>query len=120
VTDILAPRPRGHSPAPDLGPWSSLPAISSPLAALGVSSMNQVSGIGRYSTTFQLPASWNAGADGALLSFTHGTGDMVVAVTINGHTIGTIDQVTSTADAGELEAEPPVGAPFTGPARVES
>jgi len=83
-----------------LGTWASLPATSAQLAALGVSSMSQVSGIGRYSTTFQLPASWNAGADGALLSFTHGNGDMVVAVTVNGHTIDTVDQATSTVDAG--------------------
>jgi hypothetical protein len=39
-------------------------------------------------------------ADGALLSFTHSNGDMVVAVTVNGHPIDTIDQVTSTVDAG--------------------
>lgn len=61
--------------------------------------MSQVSGIGRYSNTFQLPASWT-GADGALLSLTHGNGDMVVAVTVNGHTVNTIDQVTNTVDVG--------------------
>jgi hypothetical protein len=86
-------------PANALGSWSSLPATSSQLAALGVASMAQVSGIGYYHTTFRLPADWQPGVDGAYLQFAHGA-DMVVAVTVNGHPVGQINQITDAVDAG--------------------
>lgn len=60
--------------------------------------MSQVSGIGEYSDTFQLPSTWTS-QDGADLRFAHGS-DMITAVTINGHTVGPVDQVTDTVDAG--------------------
>jgi hypothetical protein len=87
-------------PGNALGLWSGLPATSEQLAALGVTGMNQVSGIGRYKNTIELPASWRKHADGGYLVFGHGNGDMVVAVTINGIRIETINQVTRSVDIG--------------------
>lgn len=87
-------------PANALGFWGELPATSSQLNELGVKSMAQVSGIGYYRNTFHLPSSWNSNADGAYLVFGHGNGDMVVAVTVNGEKIGTINQVTDRVDVG--------------------
>jgi hypothetical protein len=77
-----------------------LPATSAQLSTLGATSMSQVSGVGYYANTFQLPADWTAGTDGAFLQFAHGNGDMVVAVTVNGHQIGQVNQVTNTVDIG--------------------
>lgn len=82
-----------------LGSWSNLPATSAQLAALGVTSMSQISGTGDYSDTFQLPTSWNA-EDGAELTFAHGQ-DMITSVTVNGHTISAVNQVTDTVDVGQ-------------------
>jgi hypothetical protein len=87
-------------PANALGAWSSLPATSAQLTALGVTSMSQVSGTGNYSNTFQLPATWKPGADGALLQLAHGNGDMITAVTVNGHTTAPVSQITNTTDIG--------------------
>lgn len=87
-------------PANALGNWASLPATSAQLSALGATSMSQVSGVGYYTNTFQLPAAWTAGTDGALLQLAHGNGDMVVAVTVNGNEISQVNQVTNTVDIG--------------------
>lgn len=81
-----------------LGTWPGLPASASQLAALGVTGMTQVSGIGTYTTQFTLPQGWDP-ADGAYLQLAHGD-DMVVAVTVNGHPLDTIDPFTDRADAG--------------------
>lgn len=85
-------------PSNALGTWSNLPATSAQLSALGVSSMSQVSGRGYYTNTFSLPSSWNRN-DGAELSFAHGS-DMITAVTVNGHTISQVNQITDTVDVG--------------------
>jgi hypothetical protein len=82
-----------------LGTWQALPATASQLAALGVASMSQVSGIGTYATQFVLPATWTR-ADGAYLQLAHGGGDMVVAVSVNGQQLDTIDPFTDRLDVG--------------------
>ena len=83
-----------------LGSWSNLPATAEQLATLGVTSMSQVSGIGYYRNTFQIPRDWRRQADGADLVFGHGNGDEVVAVTVNGRRIDTINQITRLVDIG--------------------
>jgi len=87
-------------PANALGFWGELPTTSLQLNELGVKSMAQVSGIGYYRNTFQLPSNWSSNVDGAYLILGHGNGDMVVAVTVNGEKIGTINQVTDKVDVG--------------------
>jgi hypothetical protein len=87
-------------PANALGAWSSLPATSAQLSALGATSMSQVSGVGYYSNTLQLPSTWTPGSDGAYLQLAHGNGDMIVGVTVNGHDAGPVSQITSTVDIG--------------------
>jgi len=82
-----------------LGTWTDLPATAEQLARIGVEGMQQVSGIGYYRTSFELPADW-ADGDGAYLAFAHGNGDMVVAVTVNGQRLAAINQVTNRIDAG--------------------
>jgi hypothetical protein len=62
--------------------------------------MSQVSGVGTYSTSFTLPASWTS-ADGAYLQLAHNVlYDMVTGVTINGHELPPGNQFTDTADLG--------------------
>lgn len=78
--------------------WSALPATAAQLAALGVASMNQVSGIGTYTTTFTLPGSWTS-ADGAYLVLAHDT-DMITGVVINGTALPAVNQFTDTVDFG--------------------
>ena len=86
-------------PANALGSWTRLPATTSQLATLGAAGMSQVSGIGYYTNTFQLSSDWQKGVAGAYLQFAHGS-DMVVAVTVNGHEINDINQITNTVDIG--------------------
>lgn len=81
-----------------LGTWASLPASSSQLTALGVSSMSQVAGTGSYSRQFSLPSGWTPD-NGAYLQLAHGQ-DMVVAVSVNGHALPTIDQFSDQLDLG--------------------
>ncbi|MDQ7909031.1 glycosyl hydrolase [Phytohabitans sp. ZYX-F-186] len=87
-------------PANALGAWSALPATAEQLTALDVTGMGQVSGIGRYTNTFQLPRDWDKRTDGANLVLGHGNGDQITAVTVNGHRITTIDQITNAVDIG--------------------
>jgi hypothetical protein len=68
------------------------------IAFLGVSSMSQVAGTGSYSRQFSLPSGWTPD-NGAYLQLTHGQ-DMVVAVTVNGHALPTIDQFSDQLDLG--------------------
>jgi len=82
-----------------LGAWSGLPATAEQLGAIGVESMQQVSGIGYYRNRFELPANWSSG-NGAYLALGHGNGDMVVAVTVNGERIGVVNQITDVVDLG--------------------
>ncbi|RMB84878.1 glycosyl hydrolase [Streptomyces shenzhenensis] len=83
-----------------LGDWTDLPATSAQLTRLGVDSMSEVSGIGRYSTTFTLPKTWRSNV-GALLELAHGD-DLVAEVRINGALIDDVDQFTDTIDVGGL------------------
>jgi len=80
-----------------LGTWSDLPATRAQLTQLGVEGMNKVSGIGYYTKTFELNRDWNEHI-GAYLKFDHNS-DMITAVTINGHRIGIVNQISDLADA---------------------
>lgn len=79
-----------------LGTWSDLPVTGNQLSTLGVQSMAQVSGIGYYTTSFDLPGTWTS-AMGASMQFEHQS-DMIAEVTLNGHLIDDIDQFTDTVD----------------------
>jgi len=81
-----------------LGQWDDLPVSPALLESLGVESMSKVSGIGRYSTTFELPADWD-GQTGAYLEMAHGS-DMIVEVAINGRTIDDVNQFRNSVDVG--------------------
>ncbi|GAA2026679.1 hypothetical protein GCM10009819_07380 [Agromyces tropicus] len=83
-----------------LGSWSDLPATAEQLASLGVDSMNDVSGIGRYEQTFTLPKGWS-GKVGAVLELTHAD-DMIAEVTVNGKTFDDVDHFTSTIELGTV------------------
>ncbi|MFT4082219.1 MAG: glycosyl hydrolase [Nocardioides sp.] len=83
-----------------LGSWNDLAATSAQLDTLGVDSMAEVSGIGTYSRSFTLPASWTS-ADGYRLRLDHGDGDDIASVTINGHVIDSVNQFTNTVDVGK-------------------
>ena len=74
------------------GTWDALPATEDQLAALGVDALAHVSGQGIYRTEFTLPE-----CDGAVL--TVDTGDcMVVAGTINGEHLPTLNQRSGVVD----------------------
>ena len=79
--------------------WNELPVTQEQLSDLGVASMADVSGIGRYTTTFTLPENWSA-QDGATLNFSVHENDMLVAVTVNGTTFDCIDTFATTLDLG--------------------
>jgi hypothetical protein len=87
-----------------LGNWTNLAATREQLKTLSVRSMGQVSGIGTYSTSFELPDAWvskQPGTEiGAYLKLTHGS-DMVTAVTINGKLIHNLNLLTDTIALGK-------------------
>lgn len=74
--------------------WSDIKATQDQLTKMGVSNMNEVSGKGYYTTTFN----WD-GTKGADLTFVY-QNDMVTAVTVNGIEIKTINNVTDTVAIG--------------------
>jgi hypothetical protein len=78
--------------------WNDLPVSKSQLDTLGVSYMDDVSGIGFYKTTFELPADWTD-TTGAYLQMGHHS-DMITEVTINGDSIVDINQFSNTVDIG--------------------
>jgi hypothetical protein len=80
-----------------LGTWSDLPATRGQLTSLGVEGMNEVSGIGYYTKTFELPEEWD-GNVGAYLKFDHNS-DMIAVVTINGHRLQAANQISDRVDA---------------------
>ena len=82
----------------DLVKWSDLPASKDQLTAIGVEGMNKVSGIGWYSTTFELSKEWSN--IGAYMKFEHNS-DMIVEVKINGNVINDIDQMNNITDVGK-------------------
>lgn len=86
----------------ELGNWSDLPATDAQLDALGVDSMANVSGIGYYTTRFELPADWNEGAS-AILELGYSQ-DEVTQITINGQTLDRINVIADNVDlTGRLQ-----------------
>jgi len=84
----------------DLVPWKDLPATADQLAELdnpAGSSMSDVSGIGRYSTTFE----WNGAASGAFLSIESVNGNSA-AVYVNGRKASPLNLRTLTVDISDL------------------
>lgn len=81
--------------------WSELPVTQAQLNDLGVAGMADVSGIGRYTTTFALPENWSE-QDGANLVFSVHENDMLVSVTVNGTTLDCIDTFASSLDLGHF------------------
>ncbi|MCW5954774.1 MAG: hypothetical protein KIT69_21170, partial [Propionibacteriaceae bacterium] len=79
-----------------LGDWANLPVTDEQLADLGVGSIDDVSGIGTYSTSFILGDEW-AGA-GAILQLSHGAADMIAEVMVNQTVIDDIDQLSNSVD----------------------
>lgn len=82
-----------------LAHWDLLDVSQQQLRKLGVNSMAEVSGVGKYSTVFELPNQWGVN-DGAYLDITHGS-DMVTDVIINGSTIEHINQFSDRVDLGD-------------------
>ncbi|GAA1466508.1 glycosyl hydrolase [Microbacterium thalassium] len=78
-----------------LGDWSDLPATGEQLSELGVDSIDEVSGIGTYSTSFSLGKDWRDA--GAVLHLEHGA-DMVTNVVVNGKVFDDVDQLSDTID----------------------
>ncbi|MEQ6900453.1 glycosyl hydrolase [Nocardioides sp. YIM 152588] len=79
-----------------LGAWRDLPLTAEQLETLGVESAADISGIGRYRTSFTRPRSWSKKV-GVELQLDHGA-DMPVAVRVNGRLIDRMDQDTTTVD----------------------
>jgi len=86
----------------ELGNWSDLPATAAQLDTLGVESMANVSGVGYYTTSFDLPADWNAAAP-AILELGYSQ-DEVTQVVINGQALDRINVIADTVDlSGRLQ-----------------
>ncbi|MEQ6900452.1 glycosyl hydrolase [Nocardioides sp. YIM 152588] len=83
----------------DLATWEDLPATADQLAALGVESMGEVSGIGRYTTSFVLGQDWRR--SGAVLQMRHAD-DMLTEVVVNGTVVDDVDQLSDAIDLGGL------------------
>lgn len=79
-----------YDSVPNFSSWAKLPATAEQLAALRVSSMADVSGIGIYRGSFTLPE----GAVTADLKLGHHNKDVPVIVTVNGKDAGTPDPMT--------------------------
>lgn len=87
-------------PASPLVAWKDLPATPDQLASLkNTTSMSQVSGIGTYSTTFDLPLDWDA-TDGANLTFAS-TGGGDTRVSVNGAEPVAVDSRTLKVDVSD-------------------
>ena len=82
--------------------WKNLPATAEQLATLGVESMSYVSGIGHYSTSFQIDSLEEG--QGAYLNFEHGN-DEVTEIIVNGHDLGGINQSKNIVDIGQYLKE---------------
>ena len=78
--------------------WAQLNPPDELLPMAGVDSMGQISGIGYYSTQFQMGDDWQAGQP-VLLKMVH-SDDMITRVTINDMTLQTINPITNTLDIG--------------------
>lgn len=86
----------------ELMAWKDLPATEEQLESLGYegASMEHVSGIGTYETTFTLPDDWSEG-DGAYLKM-ESAGGGTVAVWVNGEKSKAVNTRTLTVDISEL------------------
>ncbi len=78
--------------------WEDLQASEEQLEEMGVESMEEVSGKGYYTTTFE----WDGSK--AMLTFAYGN-DQVTRVTVNGTEITVINPLTDTVDLGDLLTE---------------
>lgn len=88
-------------PGSALLPWKDLPATAQQLAQLkDTTSMAQVSGIGTYSTRFDLPEGWGA-ANGAVLELGP-TGGALTTVNVNGQAAPGVDPRSGTVDISRL------------------
>jgi hypothetical protein len=83
-----------------LGSWADLPATAEQLQTLGVNSMQNISGIGLYSTTFELPADWN-NETGATLVLGYSQ-DQVTRVVVNGEVLDRINVIADEVEVGGL------------------
>lgn len=81
-----------------LGKWADLPATAEQLNTLGVSDMQYVSGIGEYTTAFDLPEGWDPTSVGAFLDVKYGK-DQIGRITINGTEL-TANNTTDRVDLG--------------------
>jgi len=90
-------------PGTDLVSWNQLTVSEQQLAELStpfaqVEGMVDISGIGYYRTSFDLPANWNN--TGATLRIAHGE-DMITRVTVNGQVFDRLDQLRDELDIGD-------------------
>jgi hypothetical protein len=85
-----------------LAPWKDLPATAEQLTTLGYEnpSMSHISGIGTYTTTFEIPAVWTS-ANGAYLSI-ESAGGGTVAVYVNGEKAPGVNTRTLKVDISDL------------------
>ena len=79
--------------------WADIEATDDELEALGVDAMADISGIGYYTTTFDLPEGWDE-TTGAVLEIGYNY-DMLISVTVNGNEISAINNVSDKVDIGE-------------------
>lgn len=79
-----------------LGAISELSVTEEQLTAMGVESMQNVSGTVTYTKTFELPEGW-AGNTEIDAAFTYNR-DQIVAVTVNGTDVGIISNITDSVD----------------------
>lgn len=77
--------------------WKNLPATAEQLALLGVEEMKNVSGIGLYTKTFDLPSGWDSSV-GAELSLSYQQ-EEVLTVTVNGTELS-VSNITDTVEIG--------------------
>tara|TARA_Y100000782_G_C10187640_1_gene267745 strand:+ start:4701 stop:7835 length:3135 start_codon:yes stop_codon:yes gene_type:complete len=76
--------------------WSAMDMPAAELQKAGVDSSAHLSGIGHYTSQFELPTNWSEN-DGLILQLEH-LDDMITAVEINGHQITAIDPLNSQLD----------------------
>ena len=83
-----------------LGLWKDIPATAEQLAELEVDEMGNVSGIGTYTTTINLPDNWDNHSSGYYLNFSHNN-DMITNIYVNGNQIHHINQSSDQVDIGK-------------------
>ena len=86
-----------------LGEWIDLPISAEQLETLGVESMEAVSGIGYYSTSFELPSDWTENTC-AILNLGYSR-DMITEITVNGNVIENVNVISDQVDIGNYLVE---------------